>query len=1055
MDFSPEEFEEILNIFRAETEEIIQKLNNNLLQLETEPDNQDLLVYLFRDAHSLKGAARMIGFNNIQRLAHKAEDVLGMAKENKIKITSEISDALYKAIDLMSELIQKSVKIKKEYYTDDIQKQIDNIDSILKKNEPAEFEQSAPPPAAEAQTIQPSGNIILKEPEPKKQHSNETLKEPQDTFQKTAVTINALMSEAYLLLTNMQGKEGASYIETFFDLIKQLDEKFEETGYQDIKNEIKNIELKIDFVIQSSNIVTEEEIKEITNRISNIVRSLNKIYEENNVEKLDLKEAIGKKLKMQKASDGSEETINASNSALKEFDKKIEFIKEGLNQLESNLSQIPSINAVIDEIKTLHHSNEISDIAHKVKEILEIIKRSNTLPEKEIINILKQCFSSIEKMAFDTKEEKEDISLVLQRLDIIKQMLDINSSVNPLANLSSTLDESALPVKKAQDFFNSFETTTIRTLRVDSKKLDRLVNQMGELIIGRIKHKKNISELEKILADLNEWRNFNHKSQSFIKYYDRKYLNKDDKIDYSTLSVFSKQIYSIFQENSQKIVKLSNRILNLQKSVDEEDTKLNLITTHLESMIKNIRVLPLATIFHMFPRMIRDISKDTGKDIELLISGSETSADKKVIEEIKAPLMHIIRNSIDHGIETPQERIAAGKPPKGRIYLIAKSLQNKIIIEIHDDGRGIDLQKIVNRALEKNMITQREAEYLSAEQIMNIIFWPGFSTEKVVTEISGRGVGLDIVQTKISQLNGTVKVFSVPNQGTKITIELPITMSTLKAFIVQTAKQLFAMPMTSIKTVMWVEDKDIYTRNDAKSIIINNKTVNLFYLHDLMKLPPDTDIPVTDKKTVILIEIENSLMGIIVDKILGDQNILQKKLEPPIMKLKNISGITTLANGDICLILNLTELYKSTYVPVEKPLIAAPKYHMKTKTNKDYKILIVDDSMTTRELLKNLLGNWGYSFEMVKNPREAFESLFKEDFDLILSDMEMPEMDGRMFVKELKNHKKLKDIPIILITSYDTEYLTQDMPDVNAFIKKSNFNQDFLSEVIEKLLKHE
>lgn len=1052
MDFSPEEFEEILNIFRAETEEIIQKLNNNLLQLETTPENQDLLVYLFRDAHSLKGAARMIGFNNIQRLAHKAEDVLGLAKENKIKINSEISDALYKAIDLMSELIQESVKIKKEYYTDDIQKQIDNINEILKKSEPPEIHEIIAEKEQENIPVQPAK---MPKKSSEKESQNEPLNEVQKDFQKKAVTINALLSEAYLLLTNMQGKEGSSYIETFYDLIKQLKEKFEETGYQDIKNEIKNIDLKIDFVIQSSNIVTEEEIKEITNRLSNIVRSLNKIYEENNVEKLDLEEAINKKLKMQEEQSQLEEPINSATSILKEFDTKIDFIKEGLNQLESNLSQIPEIVTVIDEISKLHSSNEISDIANKVKDILEIIKRSNTLPEKEIINILKQCFSSIEKMAFDTKEEKEDISLVLQRLDIIKQMLDINSSVNPLANLSSTLDESALPVKKAQDFFNSFETTTIRTLRVDSKKLDRLVNQMGELIIGRIKHKKNISELEKILADLNEWRNFNHKSQSFIKYYDRKYLNKDDKIDYSTLSVFSKQIYSIFQENSAKIVKLSNRILNLQKSVDEEDTKLNLITTRLESMIKNIRVLPLATIFHMFPRMIRDISQDTGKEIELLISGSETSADKKVIEEIKAPLMHIIRNSIDHGIETPQERIAAGKPPKGRIYLIAKSLQNKIIIEIHDDGRGIDLQKIVNRALEKNMITQREAEYLSAEQIMNIIFWPGFSTEKVVTEISGRGVGLDIVQTKISQLNGTVKVFSVPNQGTKITIELPITMSTLKAFIVQTSKQLFAMPMTSIKTVMWVDDKDIYTRNNSKSIIINNKTVNLFYLHDLMKLPPDSDMLETEKKTVILIEIENSLMGIIVDKILGDQNILQKKLEPPIVKLKNISGITTLANGDICLILNLTELYKSTYVPVEKPLIATPKYQMKTRTNKDYKILIVDDSMTTRELLKNLLCNWGYSFEMVKNPREAFESLFKDDFDLILSDMEMPEMDGRMFVKELKNHNKLKDIPIILITSYDTEYLTQDMPDVNAFIKKSNFNQDFLSDVIEKLLKHE
>ena len=1039
MDFSPEEFDEILNIFRSETEEIVQKLNNNLLQLESNPDNDELLVYLFRDAHSLKGAARMIGFNNIQRLAHKAEDVLGLAKEKKLKITREISDALYNAIDLMSELIQQSVKLKKEYYTDDIQKQIEKIDAIVEKSEKQQSQKETPQPISKTLAAEKKDDTQLDENQ-----------------QKSINKINAMLSESYLLLNNMIGEDGSPYIDTFDDLIKQLKEEFDETDYIDIKKNLNEIEQKIDFVMQSSNIVNEEEVNELNEKFIVIVNSLNSIYKVQNIPELDIKGLISKKLHDEEESAKEpENSTPAENNNIKLLLEHINFIKEEISHLETNLSQIPKLQEVITDIIATDYKNEITRLAEKLNEILEIIKNTKKLPEKEIIAVLKQCFLSAEKMIQEENDQQEDISLVLQRLDIIKQMLDLNSSVNPLANLSTTLDKSHLPVKKAQDFFNSFETTSIRTLRVDSKKLDRLVNQVGELIIGRIKHKKNVSELEKLLADLNEWRNFNHKSQSFIKYYDRKYLNREDKIDYSTLSVFSKQIYSIFQENSAKILKLTNRILSLQKSVDEEDTKLNVIITQLESMVKNIRVLPLATIFHMFPRMIRDISKDTGKDIELLISGSETSADKKVIEEIKAPLMHIIRNSIDHGIETPQERIAAGKPPTGKIYLIAKSLENKIIIEIHDDGRGIDLQKILDRALEKNLITKREADYLSAEQIMNIIFWPGFSTEKVVTEISGRGVGLDIVQTKITQLNGSVKVFSVPNQGTKITIELPVTMSTLKAFIVQSAKQLFAMPMNAIKTVMWINNKDIYERNNCKSIIIEGKTVNLFYLNDLMKLSPDMEYRNSEQKTVILIDVENSLMGIIVDKILGDQNILQKKLEPPIMKLKNISGITTLANGDVCLILNIPELYKSTYVPAEKPLVPSAKYQLQPKTNKDYKILIVDDSMTTRELLKNILVHWGYSFEMVKNPREAFESLYKDDFDLILSDMEMPEMDGRMFVKELKNHRKLKDIPIILITSYDTEHLTKDMPDVNAFIKKSNFNQDYLLDVIEKLLKTE
>ena len=1035
MDFLPEEFEEILNIFRGETEEIIQKLNNNLLQLENNPNNKELLIYLFRDAHSLKGAARMIGFNNIQRLAHKIEDVLGMAKENKIVIDRKILDALYKATDLLSELIYESVKIKKEYYTDDIQHQIDFIDNLLNEYETTNSNSAKKEDLKASQTIQP---------EPEK---------PTKEFPKECLTINAIISEAYLLLNNMKGEEGSSYIETFDDLIKQLREKFEKSTYFDIKNEIENIDAKTEFVLKNSNIMTDEEIFDIKAKLTNIVNSLNKVYTEQGYEHFDLKKLIEEKSHNNLEKTTEKKQNNTAEKTAIQLEEKIEYIKDGLNELEKNLSQIPSLNEVLNEISKLTpNKKDISNIIEKIKEILDILKKENSLPEKEIINILKQSLASVEKMVFETKEEADDISLVIQRLDIIKQMLDINSSVNPLNKLSNTLDESSLPIKKAQDFFNSFETTSIRTLRVDSKKLDSLVNQIGELIIARIKQKKNIAELENILSEITEIKNFNTKSQSFIKYYDRKYLNTEEPIDYATFSVFSKQIFSILQENSAKILKLNNRILSLQKMADEEDTKQSLIITQLESMIKNIRVLPLATIFHMFPRMIRDISKDTGKEIELLISGSETSADKKVIEEIKAPLMHIIRNSIDHGIEMPQERIAMGKSPKGKIYLIAKSIQNKIIIEVHDDGRGIDLQKIVKRALEKNLITKKEAEYLSAEQIMNIIFWPGFSTEQVVTEISGRGIGLDIVQTKISQLNGTVKVFSVPNQGTKITIELPISMSTLKAFIVETSGQLFALSMTSIKNVMWINENDIYTRNEARTIMLEGKNVSIFYLNELMDLP-ETSLQKEPKKTVVLIEIENSLMGIIVDRILGDQNILQKKLDPPIVKLKNISGITTLANGEICLILNLVELYKSTYVPVEKPLMAVPKYQIAAKENKDYKILIVDDSITTRELLKNILVHWGYSFEMVKNPKEAFEMLYKTNFDLILSDMEMPEMDGKMFVRELKAHPKFKNIPVVIISSYDTDTMAQDIPEVDAFIRKSNFNQDDLLDTIEKLLK--
>lgn len=1025
MDFSPEEFDEILNIFREETDEIIEKLNNNLLRLENSPKDKEILVYMFRDAHSLKGAARMIGFNNIQRLAHKIEDVLGLAKENKISINHSISDILYKSLDFLSDIIQKSISIKKEYYTDDIQKYIDEIAKTLEVNEISENSQN------ENDVVEPEDdgfNI--------------------DLFKKETSNIDALMIESFLIMSKMEMDNEIKYLDTFLDIIQKLVEIFKPLPFFEIKSNLDDIEMKLAFVAQSSNIITKDEQIDLHKKLDEIVGFLTEIYKKYNIPVVDYKTLVKNKLTL---------PLGHNNNSIdnQEFDRvvvsKLENIKSELNKMEHNLSRIPEINEMLESIISRNINSDANQIFEKIIEVLGLIKKSNTLPEKEVITILKQSLYSSEKMLINhNKNEKEDVTLIIQRLDIIRQMLDLTASVNPLANLTENIKESGIALQKPKDFFNSFEATSIKTLRVDTKKLDKLVNQTGELIISRIKHKKHLSELDNILEEINEWKNFNHKSQSFIKYYDKKLLNAITLGDMNSLSVFSKQIYSLFQENSTRIIKLNNHILNLQKSIDEDDTKLNLIVNQLENMVKNIRVLPLATIFHMFPRMIRDISNDTGKQIELLISGSETSADKKIIEEIKSPLIHIIRNSIDHGIESPDERVSQGKSPVGKIHLHAKNLENKIVIEITDDGRGIDLEKIKQRAIDKKLITPKECSYLTDEQVMNMIFWSGFSTGDTVTEISGRGVGLDIVQTKIAQLNGKVKVFSLVGRGTKISIELPVSMSTLKAFIVEASNQLFALPMSAIKTVMWVNNDDIYSRKDIKSILIEGNSTPVYYLSELLELPLPEKIS-NSKHTLVVIEIENSYMGLIVDSIVGDQEILHKKLSAPIIKLKNISGITTLVTGKVCLILNLPELYKNTYIGKDKALENI-KNRLIRKDNKDYRILIVDDSITTRALMKSIFNSRGYSYEMVKNPKEAFEMLEEMKFDIIISDLEMPEMNGIEFVNLLKSSDKYSKIPVIILSSYESEKLDELGARADAFITKSEFNQDYLLQIIRNFL---
>ena len=492
MDFSPEEFDEILNIFREETDEIIEKLNNNLLRLENSPKDKEILVYMFRDAHSLKGAARMIGFNNIQRLAHKIEDVLGLAKENKISINHSISDILYKSLDFLSDIIQKSISIKKEYYTDDIQKYIDEIAKTLEVNEISENSQN------ENDVVEPEDdgfNI--------------------DLFKKETSNIDALMIESFLIMSKMEMDDEIKYLDTFLDIIQKLVEIFKPLPFFEIKSNLDDIEMKLAFVAQSSNIITKDEQIDLHKKLNEIVEFLTEIYKKYNIPIVDYKTLVKNKLTL---------PLGHNNNSIdnQEFDRvvvsKLENIKSELNKMEHNLSRIPEINEMLESIISRNINSDANQIFEKIIEVLGLIKKSNTLPEKEVITILKQSLYSSEKMLINhNKNEKEDVTLIIQRLDIIRQMLDLTASVNPLANLTENIKESGIALQKPKDFFNSFEATSIKTLRVDTKKLDKLVNQTGELIISRIKHKKHLSELDNILEEINEWKNFNHKSQSFIK----------------------------------------------------------------------------------------------------------------------------------------------------------------------------------------------------------------------------------------------------------------------------------------------------------------------------------------------------------------------------------------------------------------------------------------------------------------------------------------------------------------------------------------------------------
>ncbi len=1050
MDFQDDEIKEILNIFRVEAEEIIERLNTALLELEKNPKNKDLIVLLFRDAHSLKGASRMIGFTTTQNLAHKMEDILGYAKDNKLVLTSEIADIMYKSVDLISKIITQSIQNGKEIYgIAEVENQLKALEQINPENGVAkdvqpviEEEISLVPEVVEVENSQTSSNAVG--------FSRVELVKSVDR-------VNFLIINSLILVIKLTEKIEKDFINKLLANVDELVEIFNRINYFEIKNILATIQLKLNVIIKCDSDLTVEEVEEIQQEIDRITREFTTLSEINELQTVDYYGYAFEEKNYAKGTspiDTSKtfvepELVEEVKSVNKFFD--FENITKKLHTLEISNEYINELISAFAEFKSSYQQAEFVPVLSRIIELLDFVNKNNIKIDEASLEILlngaQYCFASV-----NNEQPSGNVELLSQQLTVAKQLLELSGvpaqKVSSETNLPKNVEVNA-PNNKMKDFSKLFDTGEIKTLHVDSAKLDFMVNQIGELISTKIKTSKQLSELSNSEKLLEEWQKDFSKFLQHMKTYEKK-LNKSEKELDNPSSIFLKQFLNTLSEQNKKLNGIVSAMSKLQRSNLEEDAKLRNLITDFDSIVKNIRVLPLATVFHMFGRMVRDIAKESGKEVELTISGSETSADKKIIEEIKNPLIHIIRNSIDHGIETPEKRKEKGKSPVGHLNINAKNLDNKIVIEIIDDGQGFNIEKIKEKALKNGILTQEEINSLSEEDIINLVFLPGFTTGDEVTSISGRGIGMDVVKSKIAQLNGSVKVISEFNKGSCIQIELPVTMATMSAFLIQSAGQNFAIPMSVISSVVCKRNEEILNNNGKFTIIYNDKNIPVYSLSDILSLKEKDNATVL--KTIIIIEANNKMIGLVVDKLIGEQEILHKKLSPPIYKLKNISGITTLASGETCLILNTSDIIKNTTFQkissINNGLIQDKKL-----LNSGKKILIVDDSITTRTLEKNILMHAGFTVLSAINPIEALKILNQTRVDLIITDIEMPEMNGLDFIEQLKSNSATSEIPVIVMSSLLDDNTKRKMKSLNIekFLIKGEFNQKLFLKVISEI----
>ena len=584
----------------------------------------------------------------------------------------------------------------------------------------------------------------------------------------------------------------------------------------------------------------------------------------------------------------------------------------------------------------------------------------------------------------------------------------------------------------------------IETVRVEARQLDALMGQSGEINVINQQITSRLLDLDTMLE---LWES----------------SNRDDRQIQVLLQQLSPQsaLHQQLSRTHQQWQQMGELLGKFKKAIGSDSSRLDLVTTALESGVKQLRLMPLSTIFNLFPRMVRDLSKTQSKEINFAIEGGDLLLDKRLLEEIKDPLMHLLRNAIDHGIETPAERQQNGKLAAATLMIQVRQTGSQTTIEILDDGRGLDIQRIKATAVKRGLYTKAELDLMTTDKIQSLIFASGFSTRTRVTELSGRGVGLDIVRTNVERIKGSVDVESTPDKGCTFRIVLSHAIGSSQVMLVDARNQTYAIPVEFVDRMLLVKQADIFALSGTPTVQINGKTTTVAWLADLLALPavaPDSPGEVARTKSVacLLLQSGRQQLALLVDRINDRQLISIEAPHPILKKVPHLSGSTILGTGEVCLVLNPLDLFVTA--GGEKP--RAPKAvgdlsgAISVATDTTPTVLLVEDSLVIRTQLTRILKGAGYHVTVAKDGLEGWETLQAGKFDVVVSDVEMPRWGGLELTSEIRKHSDYQDLPVVLVTTL-SQTADRDrglQAGANAYLTKGDFDQQLLLDTLTRLI---
>jgi two-component system chemotaxis sensor kinase CheA len=578
-----------------------------------------------------------------------------------------------------------------------------------------------------------------------------------------------------------------------------------------------------------------------------------------------------------------------------------------------------------------------------------------------------------------------------------------------------------------------------QTIRVRVDRLDTLINLTGELVVGH----QMLADHMQALSSFNELLHQQYRDLTALEA-----EMHSARLTPQQRTQVERALNAVLDSSDQMHQLLRTQHDQFTHNIEAQEVLIN----DLEQEVMAVRMLPISTVFSNLPRAVRQIARATSKDVELDIQGETTELDRKLLEALNDPLLHLVRNAVDHGIEPPDEREQAGKSRQGKVTVRAEATGSEVHISIMDDGRGMDPKKLRDIAVRKGLIAKENAELLSDQESFELIFLPGFSSAQMITDISGRGVGMDVVRTNINELGGQVTVDSQVGKGTNTHMVLPMTIVTTRILLIRVGEHTFGIPSSGCHGIIWTYQEHIHTVEGRATIEHEGQTLPLLHMADLMGIESTPPFQYRRREPAILIGSAHRLLSLLVDQLLDEREAVVKPLGMIFESQRRYSGAVQMGNGQLVLLLNPVSLAQSARgITLQAPAVGSMAARQQPR------LLIAEDSFTKRELIRSILQSAGYEVTAAVDGHDALDKLRSQPYDLVVTDVEMPRVDGFELTTRIRQELENHDLPVVIITSLASdEYRRRGLEaGAQAYIVKSQFNQDNLLKVVQQLLGHE